>query len=110
MCLVPTCWPSFKVDTLCPDPLLLAEHVYAAISTTNMAVRDPKAQKVTQKTVNLACVHVSCAYLLAIIQGDLSSDMLCPDPLLLAEHVYAAISTTNMAVRDQKAQKVTKKR
>ena len=54
-------------------------------------------------------MHVSCAFLLAIIQGDLSSDTLCPDPLLLAEPVYAAISTTNMAVRDQKAQKVTKK-
>jgi len=66
------------------------------------------SQKSDQKTVILACLYVACAFLLAIIQGDLSSDTLCPDPLLLAEPVYAGISTTNMAVRDQKAQKVTK--
>ena len=42
--------------------------------------------------VNLACVYVSCAFLLPIIQGDLSSDTLCPDSLLLAEQTLCILT------------------
>jgi hypothetical protein len=95
-----------STNMLCPDPLLLAEPACTAISTLAVS----KSPKIDQKTVQLSCVYVCSAYLLFIIPGALSTAMTCPDPLLLAEPVCAAISTSYMALGYQKAQKLTKKR